>query len=106
MLPRVAKLPLEARWFAFVGRPRDCQAAPVAVQSNWVYKRHLALGKVFAAGPSKRLMVRDAASSKPCVPLLLARAGARAGVQTPAKNPKESGDFAALLKRIVAKNGF
>ena len=38
------------------------------LQSIWVYKGHLALGKVFAAGPYKRLMVRDAASSKLCGP--------------------------------------
>ena len=40
----------------------------VVIQSNWVYKGHLALGKVFAAGPYKHIMVRDAASSKPCGP--------------------------------------
>ena len=64
------------------------------------------LGKVFAAGPYKRLVVRDAASSKLCGPSLLACAGARAGVRAPPKNPKESSDFAALLKRIIAKNVF
>ena len=39
-----------------------------SVQSIWVQKGHLALGKVFAAGPYRRLMVRDAASSKLCGP--------------------------------------
>ena len=53
------------------------------VQSSWVYKGHLALGKVFAAGPYKRLMVRDAG------------VGARAGVRAPPKNPEESSDFSA-----------
>ena len=70
----------------------------MGVQSSGVYKGHLALGKVFATGPYKRFMVRDAASSKLC--------GTCAPLRAPRVFPKESSDFAALLKRIVAKNGF
>ena len=70
----------------------------------------MALGKVFVIGPYKRLMVGDAASSKPYGPWLLARAGARAvvraGVRAPPKSPKESSNFAAKFKRIVARKAF
>ena len=57
----------------------------------------MALGKVFAAGTYKRLMVRVAASSNFVV---LAR------LPAPSVFPKESTDFAALLKVIVAKKVF
>ena len=39
-------------------------------------------------------------------PLASRSRGARAGVRALPKNPKESSDFAALLKRIVAKKAF